>query len=889
MIKRIVHASRVLRGALAFALCATVFAANAQQINEIRMDQSGADTDEYFELVGAPGTSLDDFTYVVIGDGVGGSGVIDTAVSLTGSTIGASGFFLAAESTFTLGTPDLVTNMNFENSDNTTHLLVKGFSGAVLQDLDTDDDGVLDSVPWLTELDRIALIEQDNPPTVTEFHYGPPTVGPDGTFAPAHVKRCPDGDVWEIGVFSPDGVADTPGAPNACPMVGVFTIPELQGAAHVSPQLGVNAMTTGVVTAVTNDGFYLQDVVGDGDSATSDGIFVFAGVAPGVVIGNEVQVEGTVSEFTPGGAASGNLSITQLTAPTVTVLQASVALPAPVAITLSDLPSTTVITDDGTLPFDPENDPLDFYETFEGMSVVVPSARAVAARDAFNEIMVVAEDGVGASGLNARGGITLTANDVNPERIELQLLESLTPGFDPSVTTGDALGDVFGVVDYRFGFFEVRVTQPFTVSSAGLTPAMGALAPGEDQITIASYNVLNLDPLLEDPENCQDGVSDIDDDVGQGRFAAIADHIVNALHGPDIIGLQEIQDSDGCEESGITDASGTYSLLAAVIAMNGGPQYDFVDIPPMDGFDGGQPGGNIRNGYLYNAQRVSLVGGSVMRIVDSNLGDGDAFLNSRKPLVAEFDFNGNNITVINMHSSSKGGSSPLFGAVFPAINGREASRAAQSAEVNLVVDQVLAMDVNANIVVLGDMNEFDFTASVFDALTGAPNDVLDVLTRRLDEVERYTFSFNGNAQALDHIAVSDNLAPIAEYEAVHVNSEFQAAQRGSDHDPVLARFDFGLDVVDTDGDGVVDNLDNCTQVVNPSQLDTNGDGFGNICDADLNNDGIVNAIDLGLFRLQFFVPGANDADFNGDNIVNVIDLGILRTRFFQPPGPSGLF
>jgi len=91
--------------------------------------------------------------------------------------------------------------------------------------------------------------------------------------------------------------------------------------------------------------------------------------------------------------------------------------------------------------------------------------------------------------------------------------------------------------------------------------------------------------------------------------------------------------------------------------------------------------------------------------------------------------------------------------------------------------------------------------------------------------------------------------------------------------------------VDTDGDGIDDTVDNCSTVANPDQIDSNGDGFGNRCDADLNDDLIVNVSDLGLFRQVFFTDDA-DADFNSDGVVNVADLGALRAAFFQPPGPG---
>ncbi|MFK8014731.1 MAG: pre-peptidase C-terminal domain-containing protein [Gammaproteobacteria bacterium] len=90
---------------------------------------------------------------------------------------------------------------------------------------------------------------------------------------------------------------------------------------------------------------------------------------------------------------------------------------------------------------------------------------------------------------------------------------------------------------------------------------------------------------------------------------------------------------------------------------------------------------------------------------------------------------------------------------------------------------------------------------------------------------------------------------------------------------------------DTDGDGVFDNADNCTLIANPSQTDSNGDGYGNRCDADLNNDCVVNTVDLGILRSVFFSNDA-DADLTGDGTVNVADLGVLRTQFFGSPGPS---
>ena len=92
--------------------------------------------------------------------------------------------------------------------------------------------------------------------------------------------------------------------------------------------------------------------------------------------------------------------------------------------------------------------------------------------------------------------------------------------------------------------------------------------------------------------------------------------------------------------------------------------------------------------------------------------------------------------------------------------------------------------------------------------------------------------------------------------------------------------------IDSDGDTVIDGEDNCSAVSNVVQLDSDSDGYGNHCDADLNNDGLVNFGDLALFRQAF---GSNDphADLNGDGVVNLGDPAVFRLGFGKPPGPSG--
>jgi hypothetical protein len=185
-------------------------------LSEIRIDQPSTDLDEWIELRGEPGTPLKGLSIIVIGDGAPdqGSGVIEEIVPLSGA-IPASRYFVIAEKSFTLGAANLVRTLNFENSDTLTFMLVRGFTGALGQDLDANDDGVLDATPWSEALDSIAVLESDAlPPLGTEWGYGTATVGPAGNLSPWHVQRCNDLDEWRTGSFDPIGGLDRPGLSN---------------------------------------------------------------------------------------------------------------------------------------------------------------------------------------------------------------------------------------------------------------------------------------------------------------------------------------------------------------------------------------------------------------------------------------------------------------------------------------------------------------------------------------------------------------------------------------------------------------------------------------------------------------------------------------------------
>ncbi|WP_347302537.1 Calx-beta domain-containing protein [Croceibacterium sp. TMG7-5b_MA50] len=569
-----------------------------------------------------------------------------------------------------------------------------------------------------------------------------------------------------------------------------LTIMQIQGAGHRSEYAGQVVTTTGVVTAVAGNGFYLQDATGDGDAATSDAVFVFTGTAPTVAVGDRANVGGQVAEYQ---AAPGALSLTEIVNPTVTVVESGVALPGAVLIGANGiLPPSEVIDDDGLTSFDPTTDGIDFWEALEGMRVTVETPQVVASTNGFGETDVVASLGQGATGLNDRGGITISDGDYNPEKIQLE--DGLLPGFAPDFTTGDQLANVTGVVNYAFNYYEVQVTEAVTVTrDTTLNREVTDLVGDADSLTFANYNMENLAAT----EESTDGTPD--------RFDALAADIVNNLKSPDIIAAQELQDADGAGAGPNLSAQATADALIRAIQDAGGPTYAYAEIAPtVPGSTGGEPGGNIRNGYFYNPERVTLVEGSLQLIEDA------AFNGSRNPLAATFDFFGQQFTAINVHFTSRGGSNPLYGDTQPPANGGEAARLAQAAAVKAWVNDRLATDPDGEYVVAGDFNGFYFEAFQQQLTDPAQGGVFTSLPEALLAPEEvYSYLFEGNSQSLDNLLATGGLFQNAEVDIVHINAEFSDAQRASDHDPVVARFNFDLrnQVVGTDGNDVLTGTD----------------------------------------------------------------------------------
>lgn len=804
-----------------FAIPMALASANlfAASINEIRVDDPGADDDEYVELVGSSNESLANLTYLVIGDGSGGNnGVIESVINLSAQTIPADGIFVFSKTATLLGgtvTSDFhVPSISFENNDNVTHLLVSGFTGSNGDDLDINDDGTLDTTPWTTVVESVGLKISDS----GEQIYSTTVVGPNGSNAPYHIFKC-ESD-WIIG--NEDNTApnsqDTPGAENDCsggpvdpdPDPVSRTIPEIQSSSDASPFTGTEVTTSGIVTSILMrngqpNGYFLQDVTGDSDTSTSDGIYVYEPNAT-VSVGDNITISATIAEF------YGLTELKDSTKTTVNSSGNSLPTPTPVA-----LPETT----DGDL------------EQYEGMLVEITTPMTVSQSyflGRYGQMTLASPDDADNIGrlfqptnmFPANSPEALALADENQRR--LLILDDGSDDQNPDtvpylgknpvavIRAGDQVSGLVGVLDYgrinssspAGNDYRLHPTQAPVFTA--INNRTEAPEPLDGTVRVASFNVLNYFTTIDSaPDSCGTnppvrcrGADSSSEFLRQESKLVAAINSMNA----DVIGLIEI------ENNGFGAGSAIQSLVDALNADAGSALYSVL--PVNAGATPGLGDDFIAVGFIYKPEKVAPVGTAATLdtgAFSQSISDGGR---SRQPLAASFrDIASNEVfTAVVNHFKSKGApDEPLGNANDDQGDGQGSWNARRVEAANDLADWLATNPTGVNdpdILILGDLNAY---AQEDPMLALASKGYTDLIKQNLGDTS-YSYAFDGMFGSLDHALASSSLVPqIGGVTQWHINADeprvidydqdfnpagyFEPnAFRASDHDPVIVSLDF---------------------------------------------------------------------------------------------------
>ncbi|MFT8807277.1 Hint domain-containing protein [Gluconobacter sp.] len=785
-------------------------------INEFMFNPSvPGDPDEFIEVKGDASTDYSAWSLIVVdGDGTA-AGKIDNVFTI-GST-NSDGYWVTPFQT------------NALQNGTQTVLLVKDFTGKVGDDLDTANAGTFTSTPWSEIGDTIAVSDggKGDPtyagaPVLTGSIINGASRLPDGTDTDSTSDWVADdpslSGIEGYGTVAAAGtVLVTPGAANDGTSSGGstggsggsdtgggsgtggsgtggsdtggsgsgsdtttpqdLTIQQINGTGYYSPYANASVMTTGVVTAVDTNGsigFWIQQTNPDKNTVGSAGIFIYAGkTATLPTVGETVSVTGTVTNYS-GTSWSKSLTLPEINLVSYTDTGAAYVnvtppvigqggLTVPAASYLGDL-TQAIDLNKSTASISPDSNALDFYRNLIGQVVTIHNAVAVGTT-AYNATWVVPDGGNGL--LTPTGALQETADSVNTQRIELYYDSGVTPGSAINAEVGDKLGDITGVLTYYNGVYELVPTTQVTVLHTDTPAPVTSLHKDDQNLLVSDYNIENFNAL--DPANAD-------------RLKQVAQIITGNLDSPDVLALQEVQDDSGTTNDGTVSAEQNLAAIVKAIADAGGPTYSWAEVDPTNNAWGGVSGGNIRSVYLYNPERVSLTA-PVTTIGEEELASG-TFKNTRLPLIGTFEFNGQTVTLVNVHLSSQAGSSELYGATQPPVNhgGTTATvnnRIAQAQYITNYVNGLLAKDPTAKVGILGDFNDTEWS----DAQKVYANAGLTDMSTKEDPSNRYTYIFEGNAESLDHTIGSTDFANAGQFETVHVNTGSLTPE--SDHDPSL--------------------------------------------------------------------------------------------------------
>jgi len=782
------------------------------KINEFSASTAGTDV-EYVEVWGSPGTDYGAYAILEIeGDGAG-AGVIDEVIDV--GTTDAAGFWLA--------------NLPANALENGTLslLLVENLTGEPLgQDLDADNDGILDLTPWDALVDSVAVADGDT----GDRTYGTTALGPnyDGLsgFAPGGASRIPDGfdtdsaGDWVRNDFDLAGIPgfpgtpvvgealNTPGAPNAVyepqadPCGEPYTpIYEVQGDGLASPLVGQEVAVEGIVVgdfqnneAPDNgdlNGFHLQDPGGDGNAATSDGIFVYAPGSIDVVPGERVRVHGVVSEY---------YNLTEISGQVWRCPGGSPVAPTPISLPLAS---------------------PDDLERYEGMLVVLEQPLFFAEYfdfDRYGELVLAVDRQMQPTAVYEPG---------SPEAEALALFNSLSritlddgrgsqnpdPALHPNggifdltnrFRGGDVLQNVTGVVDYSFDLYRIQPTAGAAYTAANPRPAQPDDVGGS--LKVASFNVLNYFTTIDTgawicgplgDQECRG--ADTPEELERQRAKIVA---ALSTMNADVVGLIEIENHP--------DDVPTADLVAGLNDVLGAGTYAYV-ATGATGIDA------IRQAIIYKPATVTPLGAPAI-LDDQAFTNPFGYLNdkgeldemSRPALAQAFMDNatGGVFTAVVNHLKSKG--SPCGPGDDDPVQGN--CNLTRTVGAQVLVDWLAGDPTgsgDADVLIIGDLNAYDKEDPIDVLLAGG---YADLIWHFVGEYA-YSYVFDGQLGYLDHgLANASLFDEVTGTTIWHINADEpdlidydmsfkEPAQdalfapdpfRSSDHDPVIV----GLQVCD---------------------------------------------------------------------------------------------
>ncbi len=639
-------------------------------------------------------------------------------------------------------------------------------------------------------------------------------------------------------------------------------IPTIQGRTATSPLVGQRVSTEGVVTRLTNNGFFLQDAAGDGDATTSDGLFVFNGASAKPLVGQRVRLTGTVTEFNTGAAnntVTAANPLTQLSGVSgFSVVGAGPAI-APVSVALPEMGGAALERYEGmlvTIP-GPVTVSQNFFLGRYGQMTMSVGGRLENPTNRFPpgpQALALAEE-------NARRSLLLDdgSSQQNPDPIPYI-------GADATVRAGDTTASLTGVLDYGLatasstGIASYRLQPTVTPTFTRSNPRMAAPDNVGGNLKVASFNVLNFFTTFTDGSTA-DGQAGQGCSLGgsvaagncrgasnAGEFQRQRAKIVEAMVAidADVLGLIEIQNNGEVAAQ---------NLVAALNARLGTTTYAVLPEP-----QGGTGTDAIKQAMIYKPARLQPVGPAIS--------DTDP-VHNRPPLAQTFAAaNGERFTLVVNHFKSKGcgdaaGADLDQGDLQGCFN---ATRIAQAQALNRFVMALQAAADTDDVLVIGDLNAY------------AKEDPVTVLAAAglVDEIARdndfgYSFVFDGAAGRLDHALATPSLSAKVERalewhinadepSVIDYNTEFKPqdlyapnAYRSSDHDPVVV----GLRLLNT-----IDGTRKRDRIVGTAGDDviTGGPGPDLLTGGEGSDVFVYTALGKGLDLITDFTPGSDRLD-----------------------------